>query len=276
MASKKWCIGQTVFRQSPNGERILDIPPGAIVEWTGNQVPAYVSGYEILWSEVVFRGRAAWVADGLLEDYVEKYPEEVLIAHPTPEPNDAAQYLLLDGQVKYNMCGELCAAFIGGDDIDTFLAKWREAAPNYYKWAVHGENDNPTGLDALESMLGVYGYTFPMLRFQAGLSDPVIGYKLSPGRLRRRLETHYLIASVNIDTYTGKLRGQGVGHWVVMDRIEPNGVNGGWVQIYNPFPNRRQDYSYDEYLNSSGPNRTGLWVRRKAASIEGGPKPPPN
>lgn len=265
MALKKWCIGQAVFRESPNGTRILDIPPGAIVEWTGSQVPTQGNGYEMLWSEVVFRGRAAWVADGLLEDYVEKYPEEVLIPHPTPETGDAAQYMLLDGRVKYNMCGELCASFIGGDDIETFLAKWKQVSPHYYKWAVQGENDNPTGLDALESMLSVYGHTFPLMRFQAGLSDPGIGYKLSPGRLRRRLETHYLIAGVDIDAYSGKLRGQGVGHWVVVDRIEPNGVNGGWVQLYNPFPNRRQDYSYDEFLNASGPNRTGLWVRRREA-----------
>lgn len=37
-------------------------------------------------------------------------------------------------------------------------------------------------------------------------------------------ETHYLIAGVNIDGITGKLRGgQGVRHWVVVDMISPVG-----------------------------------------------------
>ena len=211
MASKKWCIALTGLRAGPNGRKILDIPPGAIIDYTGNQEPGRLDGHEILWSEVVYRGRTAWVNDRLLEDYVEKYPEAVRIPNPSAEPNDAAQYLMLDGYIKYNMCGELCAAYIGGDDIDTFLAKWSEAAPNFYKWAVQGDNDNPTGIDALESMLKVYGYQFPVLRFQAGLTDPVIGFKISPGRLKRMLETHYLIANVNIDAYTGKLRGSVTG-----------------------------------------------------------------
>ena len=43
------------------------------------------------------------------------------------------------------------------------------------------------GIDALESMLAVYGYGFPVLRFETGLTDSVIGYRLSPGRMRRLL-----------------------------------------------------------------------------------------
>lgn len=265
MASKKWCIALTGLRAGPNGRKILDIPPGAIIDSTGNQEPGRLDGHEVLWSEVIYRGRTAWVNDRLIEDYVEKYPEAVRIPNPSAEPNDAAQYLMLDGYIKYNMCGELCAAYIGGDDIDTFLAKWSEAAPKFYKWAVQGENDNPTGIDALESMLKVYGYQFPVLRFQAGLTDPVIGFKISPGRLKRMLDTHYLIANVNIDAHTGKLRGQGIGHWVVLDEIQPYGINGGWIKLYNPFPNRCQEYSYDEFINSSGTSRVGLWVRRPPA-----------
>ena len=249
MASKKWCIGLAPLREDPDGKRILDVPPDTVVEPTGGQETSHVNGREVFWSEVIYRNRTAWIMDGFLEDYVEKYPEEVLIPHPTPEPNDAAQYMLLDGRVKYNMCGELCAAFIGGDDIDTFLTKWEAVSPGYYKWAVRGDNDNPTGTDALESMLKVYGYGFPLLRFQAGLTDPLIGFRISPGRIQRMLKDHTLIAAATVDGYTGKLRGQGVGHWVVLDKIEPCGVNGGWVELYNPFPNRRQQYSYDEFIN---------------------------
>jgi hypothetical protein len=262
MASKKWCIGMASFREEPGGSRILDIPPGAILDVTGNQAPGRMNGSELVWSEVIYRGRTAWINDRFLEDYVEKYPEEVLIPHATPEPNDAAQYMLLDGRVKYNMCGELCAAFIGGDDIDTFLSRWEAVSPGYYRWAVQGENDNPTGTDALESMLKVYGYDFPLPRFRAGLTDPIIGFRITPGRIRKMLDDYFLIASVKIDAYTGKLRGQGVGHWVVLDKIQPYGVNGGWVELYNPFPNRRQEYSYDEFIDSAGPSWGGIWVKR--------------
>jgi len=265
MASKKWCIGLTGLRESPNGRKILDIPPGAVIDITGMQEIRRMDGHDVLWSEITYRGHTAWANDRLLEDYEEKYPEEVLIPNPTAEPNDAAQYMLLDGRIKYNMCGELCAAFVGGDDIETFVAKWELVSPKFYKWALMGNNDNPTGIDALESMLRVYGYEFPMLRFQAGLTDPVIGFKVTPRRLQRMLKTHYLIINANIDGQTGKLRGQGVGHWVVVDSIQPYGINGGWVLLYNPFPNRRQEYSYDEFINSGGINRVGVWVPRPQA-----------
>jgi hypothetical protein len=264
MTSKKWCIGLTAFRDGPGGKKILDILPGVVVDITGRKERGKVKEHDVTWTEIVYKGKTAWVNDTYLEDYVEKFKkEEVLIPHPTTEPNDAAQYMLLDGRVKYNMCGELCAAFIGGEDIETFLAKWEVVSPYFYKWALSGTSDKPTGIDALESMLAVYGYKFPMLRFEAGLTDPVAGFKISPRRLQKMLFTHYLIAAVHIDNITGKLRGQGVGHWIVLDKIQPYGVNGGWIELYNPFPNRRQEYSYDEFINSAGPTWTGLWARRK-------------
>ena len=263
MGVKKWCIGLAPLREEPAGQKVLEIPPEAVLQATGRQQPARVNGQDMLWSEVVYRDWSGWVYDGYLEDYLEKYPDmEVVIPHPTPDPNDAAQYMILEGDVKYNMCGELCAAFIGGDDIETFVEKWKNVSPAYYKWALLGDHDKPTGIDALESMLAVYGYPFPMLRFEGGLTDPVIGYRLSPGRIRKLLETHFLIAGVKIDRITGRLRGQGVGHWVVIDKMIPEGVNAGWVEVYNPSPNRREEYSYDEFLNSAGPYKMGLWVSR--------------
>lgn len=264
MAPKKWCIWYAPFRESPTGNKIADLPTGSVVEPTGNQQEVIINGKKTLWSEVTYKGKSAWVYDAYLEDLVEKYPDFVVhIPHPTADPTDAAQYMILDGRVKYNMCGELCVAFIGGDDIETFVEKWKAVSPTYHKWALFGSNDKPTGIDALDSMLKVYGHPTPSLTFKAGLTDPYIGFRISPGRLQRMLETYYLIAGVRIDGVTGKLRGQGIGHWVVLDKITPNGINGGWVEIYNPFPNKRQEYSYDEFINAcGGPSWTGLWVKR--------------
>ncbi|MGE5249099.1 MAG: hypothetical protein ACM3QS_02700, partial [Bacteroidota bacterium] len=251
MGSKKWCIGQAPLRDGPNGVRLFDIPPAAMVEATGRQQNSPINGSDVLWSEIEYRGRSGWVYDGYLEDYVDRFPpDEVLIQHPTPDPNDAAQYMIWEGRVKYNMCGELSAAWIGGDDIETFLKKWRKAAPGYYKWALFGDSDKPTGVDALESMLSVYGYPFPMLRAQTGLTDPFIGLRITPGRIQRMLQRHFLIAGVKIDRNNGRLRGEGVGHWVVVDKVTPQGINAGLVELYNSFPNQREEYSYDEFLNS--------------------------
>ena len=79
---------------------------------------------------------------------------------------------------------------------------------------------------------------------------------------------YHLVAGVFMrsdDHYTGKLSGQGIGHWVVLESVTPNGRasgNGGWTEIYNPFPNKRQEYSYDEFM-ASFRTLDGLWVKRK-------------
>ena len=265
MNKKKWLIWTGRLSAEPNGVKSLDIPLGTIVEATGKQIEVSESNRQALWSEIIYRDQTGWIYDPYLEDYTEKYPGDVVhIANPTPDPFDAAQYMTVNGRVKYNMCGELCVAFIVGDDIETFLAKWKEKSPNYYSWAVSGDNDRLTTLDALDSMLDIYDYAVPSQRFATGLTDPLIGFKISPGRLKDMLRGNYLIAGVNIDVLSGRLRGQGTDHWVVVDKITPNGINQGWVELYNPFPNRREEYSYDEFIHSAGPSSwIGLWVPRR-------------
>jgi len=58
----------------------------------------------------------------------------------------------------------------------------------------------------------------------------------------------------------------GVGHWVVLDKITPYGVNRAQVEIYNPYPNRREEYSYADFIRSCAPTYTGLWVNRERPS----------
>jgi hypothetical protein len=247
--------------------KISDIPAGAIVVPTGEVQDLETNGQRMRWEQVTYRGKTAWVHSAYVEELFEKFPDyEVGIPTATEDETDAAQYMILNGDVKYNMCGELCVAFIGGDDILTFVNKWKETSPVYYNWAIAGNKDEPTGIDVLHSMLKVYGYrsnTSNIINFSTGLTDPIVGLRASPGRFQKMLENYYLIAGVKIDRISGKLRGQGIGHWVVLDQIQPNGINGGWVEIYNPFPNKRQEYSYDEFVAScSGPYWNGLWVKR--------------
>ena len=170
------------------------------------------------------------------------------------------------------MCGQLCAAYIMKTDIESFVSNWKLAAKRFYEISIAGRTDNGTGIDSLESMFKAFPYNSEpgdVFRFDFAMKDPITGFVVvSPGRMQKVLETHYLVAGVRIkqsDKLTGRLSGQGLGHWIVVDKIFPNGRhsgNGGWVEIYNPYPNRRQEYSYDEFIQAFN-GYLGLLVKRK-------------
>lgn len=289
MSAKKWCYAKlTPFLTDPNGIKRFDLACGALVEPTGQQRNLTINGFDSLWTEVQHTdGNGAvtsgWVNDAYLEDYVEPFPNaEVVIPNPTPELHDAAQYMLVGGKQKFNLCGELCVAFIVGEDIDTLIAKWKTAAPDFFNSILAGDRDKPTGPEDLRSILSAYGYSADngqVISFKAGLTDPLVGFGPTQGRIGRLLETHFLVALVTINSH-GKLirkpedsstkRGKnrpvvekGISHWVVVDRITPNGINAGRVELYNPFHNRRQEYSFNEFYKScSSPAWSGWWVER--------------
>lgn len=273
--NQQWVIDRGAFRAAPNGGKLLDLPAGVIVTPTGGEQTLIISGRQTLWMEVIYGGRNGWVNAAYLENYLEKFPTEVSVTAATPDPNDAAQYMIVEGDVKNNLCGQFCVAFIVGDSIDNLLVKWRQNLPDAYNRTIGGTTDKGTGPGTLEDILKLYGkLSEDILPLKAGLTDPLIGYQPSPGRFARMLQTHQLIAGVNIDSGTGRLRGSGTGHWVVLDKVTPvgrNGGNGGWVELYNPFPNRREEYSYDEFTTSCGgvDNWDGRWVKRVAQTAPG-------
>ncbi len=292
--NRKWCVVGDDLRDMPGGAITnIKIDPGAILVCNDNP-DDFKEEQGVPWRQVTFKGKKGWIRDSVLEDFMDRFPEDMVkILHPTPDEDDAKQYMTLSSgsSVKHNMCGELCAAFIIGIDIDSFVEGWKVKAKNFYERVIEGTIDKPTGLDSLESMFRVSPYnaekddvfSFDARLFDAGLRDPILGRALvSPGRLKKMLETHYLVAGVKIksdDKFAGRLSGQGTGHWVVVDKITSNGGlggNGGWVEIYNPFPNKRQEFSYDEFMRSFAEDKTdipkyrhwfssglGLWVKRK-------------
>ena len=287
MATQKWCIGQPRFygkvKEGPDGEDVDgylgELPPRTVVSFSERQ--RKIKG--VLWSEITYKNSKGedvlgWVKDGFLEDVVEnqKFAKaEVHIPHPSIDPNDPPQYLMWDSEtvVKTNMCSELSVSFVGGDDIETFLRKWEAHDNLYYPWAVKGERNKPLDWRHIDKMLEVYGYPSPNLKFKDGLTDSGIGFVPTPGRIKKLLETRFLIARVRIDS-SGKIRpeaGQWIGHWVVVDKIEPYGVNRGRVEIYNPFPNKREEYSYVDFIKSCAPGYSGLWVNRVLPSQVGQP-----
>jgi len=290
MATKKWVIAQPRFYKDIRGEAsgqvftvsdedyLWDIPLRSVV--TIPQNPRKITDkLGTVWAQVVYKNSdgddvQGWVKDGFLEDVGENpnfSDAEVQIPHPTKDPNDPAQYMMWDSEtvVKTNMCSELCVAFIGGDDIETFLRKWEAHDRTFYPWAVKGDSNKPLLWFHIDIMLEVYGYPKHNLKFKDGLTDRGIGFVPTPGRFKHLLETCYLIANVRIDS-SGKLvskeDGQGVGHWVVLDKITPYGVGRGRVEIYNPYPNKREEYSYADFIRSCAPSYTGLWVNRTKPS----------
>ena len=267
MPAQKWCIKVTPLYEKPGGKKqTISLSVNRIYDVTGNQ--QIFSGRP--WSEIKFIDhdeieRQGWIQDVYLEDYVDDPTSqgfEVHIPHPTADSTDAAQYMKWEKDAKYvNMCGELCVAFIAGDDIETFLRKWKQMDGTLYESII--PIDRPTGAGEVNNMLKVYGYPSNYITFEAGLTDPDAGLKVSPGRFQKMLATHYLIAAVRIDSVAGNIGGGKVGHWVVVDKVVSDGIDRGWVEIYNPFPNKRQVYSYDEFIRScKAEGWTGLWVSR--------------
>ncbi len=266
MAISKWCIASYPLYDQPGGNKQNVFITAKNVYEVSNDQQVFLGK---IWSEVKFVDRSGvertgWVQDVYLEDLIEDPSSrgfEVHIPHPTADSTDAAQYLKWEKPRHVNMCGELCVAFIGGDDIETFLTKWKQMNGTLYNAIV--PNDRKTGTGEVDNMLKVYGYPGPNLRFEAGLTTPDTEFRLSPGRFQKMLATHYLIAAVRIDNVAGNIGDGDVGHWVVLDKITPYGIDKGWVEIYNPFPNKRQTYSYDEFIRScKAEGWTGLWVDR--------------
>jgi hypothetical protein len=265
MSDKLWAVGYAPLRDAPGaGHKYLDIPTHALVDNTGEQVETMYGGQNTLWLKVTYRGKTGWAYAGFFEDYEEHYPiAEVEIENQTPETDDLAQYFYYEGDEKNNMCGQLSVAWILGIPVMQILDRWKVGSPPFYARIFGGKADRGTSADDLDNLLDLYGIETPCLRFGNGLTDPLLERPLvTPRRMEKMLETHQLIASVHIDTISGNLRGSGALHWVVVDRIVADGVNRGFMELYNPAPNRVQLYSWDEFIKSAG-SPYGLWVPRQ-------------
>jgi hypothetical protein len=163
--------------------------------------------------------------------------------------------------------------FFKSFSIDTVLEYWKGVQPNLYANTLGGDRNEPTGPEDLITILEAYGYDRgrqDFLYYRPG-SQESFGY--APGRDAEALTTHFLIAGVNIHGTTGRLRPTGVAHWVVVTKITPRGNlvggNGGWVELYNPFPNCWEEYSYREFMTSFTGSSAGstLWVKRDVSPV---------
>jgi hypothetical protein len=232
-----------------------------------------------------------WVRDGDLDDYVEQSNEEfrkvmVKIPRQTESSTDAQQYFYIDVnpkedkitdlQPRYNMCGELSIAFITGNDIDSVLSLWRKNSEAMYQKMV-GNADRPLETRHMENLLdlhvGPVGIAYERYKLDKDNKARKIYVSLAAkdgdgrcasARFQAKLKRHYFITNLKIDTNTGDLEpayaAEERNHWVVVDKVTHNGAR---VELYNPFPNRREEYSFGEFYRAIGGNpNSGWWIKR--------------
>lgn len=184
------------------------------------------------------------------------YPDQVLqIPNATPETKDAAQYMIRHKRKQYNLCGEFCVAYCMQDEaytdnIDEFLDYWQVKNSKWYQSAFQNGLGRTTGIYDLKTMLDAYGAKYMVLDIP---SKPIAYLAM--------LDKYQLIAGVSID-YTGYLVSKGIRHWEVMERILVIDERHAICDLYNPYTNAMEPYSWRELMNAMGPYKQGLFVER--------------
>jgi hypothetical protein len=198
-----------------------------------------------------------WIYTDYIEEIIQDFSSDaVIITDPTPNPNDANQYAVIDGKIQYNLCGVLSVAWLANVSDSDVMTKWQALPNSLYKSSFKDGLLQPLGIPALKEMLGIYSIsTLPLS--QSLYSKPAGRALLSPVRLQN---LGRCIIGVKISGTDGELKATGTPHWVVVESIEPDEVNAGWVVIYNPFPNKLQRYSWRQFEASIGSNPFGLVV----------------
>jgi hypothetical protein len=188
----------------------------------------------------------------------EYYPNNVLqIPNATPETKDAAQYIMRHGRKQWNLCGEFCVAFCmrdeyGSDNIEDYLNYWQAKTPSLYNSLFYNGLGRTTGIYDLTNMLTAYG-TIGILPFNKVIMSPYV--------VQAQLEQYQAIVGVQID-YSGYLVGKGIPHWIVLDNIMVIDDTHAIVDIFNPYTNAHEPYSWKELMTSTGAYKQGLWVER--------------
>lgn len=158
------------------------------------------------------------------------------------------------GTKQYNLCGEFCVSYVLGImNIDDFLDEWEAKDLKWYQQVFKNGLSRTTSISDLEEMLSNWGIMTPCNRFSSPL--PTLEY------LSAQLIDQQAIIGVNID-YTGYLVGKGIPHWVVLNKLTVADKNHAIADIYNPYTNAIEPYSWKEVMTSTGVYKNGIWVHR--------------
>jgi RHS repeat-associated protein len=120
---------------------------------------------------------------------------------------------------------------------------------NAYEIGQQFANSFPAGWSAISYYLNYVAY------FSAGQHEATKQVALEKSltqitlpQLQNRLgnilfQGHYLIVGASLDTQTGYLAPNGVGHWVVV-----TGVSADYIYINNPYNNRKESYGWASFM----------------------------
>lgn len=198
-----------------------------------------------LWKvEYISNGKTltGYIEDRFMEWYEENLPHDLvdMRAIQTPETNDAEQYVIWDAKRQYNQCGQICVSYILGLPLADVLEKWKTLDVPFYK-RVMGASGKTGNYDLIR-LLDLFGMT----------ASPLTIKKYTP-RLFAELvkQAKGVIVSVHLNTSNGSIAGGSVLHWSVVTQVVPEGIEAGWVFLYNPFTNSIQKLSWREFLSTT-------------------------
>jgi hypothetical protein len=266
------------------------VVPQDVVRWTGHVrfnggEPKYKIWYEVELTKLdrQFKG---WYKAALLEQFFFPSPSTDLTnpdnAHtifdlsrprlhmPSDPEIDAArkagrtgaQYIEISkaigsAAIKHNLCGEFCAAALGGVDVIPFLRGWLTACKPAMLIL---KNDLGTSTFDLQTMLDSLNKKCELFRAEGSVSP------LTPTYLRKMLDSGRMAIVGTGITYNGIVKcGSRIRHWIVIEDVVRVG-NGGWIRVYNPFPDREEVYPFEAVFDTSSRSAIGLWVEASLPS----------
>ena len=260
-------IGNAPMRESPGGKYIQRIPKGAVVTFLDSKVGPYKDA-KIEWANITYRGTDGWVYSGYLEPYVDSLPVDVFrISLATTTQYDVPQNLIWNGHTMVNQCGELCVSYIFDIDIAELLEKWKRKNSWYYRYTFGSSKDRGTDQNSLLDMLSAYDSDAVGVLYSNILRDSVRNLvEETPHKVSVLLHKYHIVTGVTISRTSGKLAPKGILHWVVLEAVVAN-RDGGIVYLANPYHNRIEMYSWEEYKASAGyPDGIAI-PRRRAFNI---------
>ncbi|HEY3475359.1 MAG TPA: hypothetical protein VGK56_12160, partial [Anaerolineales bacterium] len=135
--------------------------------------------------------------------------------------------------------------------IEHLLRQQIDPKPGKHSWQRYAEVKEEQGKTTVEKI--PFAATYKVKQFlDAEGTVTIVDKRRASDELQSALQEYFFITNVRIDTGTGDLKSISTGernHWIVLDKITRNGSR---VELYNPFSNRRQEYTFGEFYDSIG------------------------
>jgi hypothetical protein len=253
------------FRESAHGasKKIADLPAGTIVEYWHEEFNEALT--PIPWAMISYNGRRGYVPSSMVEPYLETLQKNcVEIPDQTEDPNDFEQYFYLKNIKQVNFCGPLAICYATGLTLKEFMGTWEIQKPALWKRIKGlGRFSGTTDSDLVEMCAA---FALEPLKMGVVTKDTFVNRsRYTVGGMQKLARMGFPIVACKIDGSTGRLRGQGVGHWVVITQVFPERT-GGRVHLYNPAPNRIEEYSWNELISSMN-QPYGIWIEKEKNNV---------